>query len=58
MSYIGHHHVKRGDKYTENIIYVLDYTSFQAMFWILRFWWISHAILFTTIWLYFHASFT
>ena len=51
MSYIGLHRVKR-----ENIIYVLDYTSCQ--FWILRFCWICHAILFTIIWFYFHVSFT
>ena len=51
MSYIGLHLiVKRGDKY------VLDYTS--CLFWILRFWWICHALLFTIIWFYFHASFT
>ena len=37
MSYIGLHSVKWGDKYTENKTYVLDYTSCQAMFWILRF---------------------
>ena len=35
MSDISLPRVKRGDKYTENIIYVLDYTSCQAMFWIL-----------------------
>ena len=46
MSYIGLHRVKRGDKYTDNLIYVLDYTSCQVMFWILRFGWICHAILF------------
>ena len=50
MSYIGLHRVKRGDKYTENKIYVLDYTSCQAMF--------CHAILFTIILFYFSASFT
>ena len=59
MLYIGLHGVKRGDKYTEKIIYVLDYTSdytsCQAMFWILRLWWICHAILLTIIWFYFHA---
>ena len=38
MLYIGLHRVKRGDKNTENIIYVLDYISFQAMFSIFRFW--------------------
>ena len=27
MSYTGLHRVKRGEKYTANIIYVLDYTS-------------------------------
>ena len=56
MSYIGLHRVKRGDKYTENIIYVLDYISCQDMFWILRFW--CHALLFTIIWFDFHASST
>ena len=36
MSYIDLYlNVKRGDNYTENIIYVLDYISCQAMFWIL-----------------------
>ena len=37
MSYMGLYRVKRGDKYTENIIYVLDYTPCQDMYWILRF---------------------
>ena len=57
MSYIGLHREKREDKYTKNIIYLLDYTSCQAMFWVLRFWLIWHAILFNIIWFYFHASF-
>ena len=56
MSYIGLHRVKRGDKYSENIIYVLNYTSYQAMFWILRFWWICHALLFTIILFYFSCQ--
>ena len=56
MSYIGLHRVKRGDKYTGNIIYVLDYTSCQAMFWSLSFWWICRTLLFTISWFYFYAS--